>query len=147
MSELGSGPGDFATRLDVLLAEVPTFAGSTERFTTDDAVRAVAEVVDGEDDAQAWAIARAWLAAARGTGLALHTDWPALEALASLFRVPPEYFLDQAVAVAVRRRLRLARQANRLGLRVIGPCRSRHLSPDGFAAVVGTLLERTAEPG
>jgi hypothetical protein len=138
---------DFAARFDVLLAEVPTCPGSVERFTTDDAVSAVAQVVDGDDDAQARSIARAWLAAARDAGPAPHADRPALEALASLFRVPAEYFLDEAVTQAVRQRLRLARQANRLGLRVIGPCRTQHLSPEGFAAVVGTLLERTTESG
>jgi hypothetical protein len=131
----------FASRLDVLLAEVPTVPGGTGRFGTEDVVRAVAAVVDGVDGRRARAVARAWLAVARGPeGPSPADDRPALEALGALFRVPPEYFSDDAVARAVQRGLRVAREAGRRGFTVVGPCRTRPLPPATHCDITANLL-------
>ncbi|GAA4798956.1 hypothetical protein GCM10023200_39780 [Actinomycetospora chlora] len=131
----------FAARLDVLLAEVPVVPGGTARFGTEDVVRAVAAAVDGGPGREARDVARAWLAAARGPqGPSPVDDRPALAALGALFRVPPEYFSDDAVARAVQQGLRVAREAGRRGFTVVGPCRTRPLPPAAVADITANLL-------
>lgn len=140
-------PPSFTALLDFLLREVPTSPGGSARFTIEDTVRAVARVVEGGGEERAMAVAGAWLETARRVGPSPAADRPALEALASLFRVPPECFVDRAASDAVRARVEVAREANQRGLRISGPCRTGHMTSAAFFALCQQLVQRTAAAG
>lgn len=136
-----SATPSFSARLDRLLDEVPRVPGSSERYSVGDVITMLATAVAGEGR-RARAIAAAWLDSAReATEPPGPADRPALEALASLFRVPAEYFVDDTTTEVVLRRLELARRANDARVRVIGPCRTRHMSPAALEEVHRHLLD------
>lgn len=142
MSASPGSPASFGERLDVLLDQVPRVAGSSARFEVEDVITMVSTVVAGRGPRRARAIAESWLRSARANpeppGAA---DRPALEALASLFRVPADYFTDDRTRELVLRRLALARRAEDARVRVIGPCRARRLPPATVELINRELLD------
>ena len=82
-------------------------------------------MVDSDDRAESLRVARWWLRAARREAQAplLQRDRPALQVLADLFRVPVDYFLDQARTDEFDERMNLAAQARERGIEILGPCR------------------------
>ena len=141
----------FADRLVHLLgAAAPEPAGG-RRPTMADVERALSAVVNTDDPGTARRIAVVWLGAVvRGDSVPLlEHDRPALQAVADLFRIPINYFLDAGVAEEIDERMAVAAAAAERGVTVIGPCRGRVRDQDVFriySDAIESLSAYAAEP-
>lgn len=116
----------FGERLDWLLRSIPRRPGATGAFDPEDLVDALAGATGGTS-LVARADARAWIAAMREQDADVDAPHSRryLAIVEDTFRLPADYFRDEAVRRAADDRILLARDAAERRVRVIGPCRVR----------------------